>query len=108
MNPSVVIRSREQYVLSGTSTTLEARVFASPSDSATVRWYHRGTLIDDVNDNRYTASSEGDIHRLRVSSVSETETGEYTIVVSLNGVNSTDSISLNFPGLYNRYSLIHD
>ena len=81
-------------------------MFASPSDSATVRWYHRGTLIDDVNDNRYTASSEGDIHRLRVSSVSETETGEYTIVVSLNGVNSTDSISLNFPGLYNRYSLI--
>ena len=75
-------------------------MFATPSDSATVRWYHQGTLIDDVIDNRYTASSEGDIHRLRVSSVSEAETGEYTIVVSLNGVTANDTTVLAFLGIY--------
>lgn len=87
-------------MLSGTSTTLEARVFASPSNTATVSWYHRGALLDPANDARYTTSSSGDMYSLTVSSVSEAEVGEYTIVVSLNGVTANDTIMLTFPGMY--------
>ena len=98
-NPAVVIRSNVQYVLRDTSTTLEARVFASPLNTATVSWYHQGTPIDIANDARYTTSSSGDIYSLTVSSVSEAEIGEYMIVVCLNGMNSSDTVQLNFPGL---------
>ena len=84
-------------MLRGDTTTLEARVFASPNN-ATIMWYYQGTLIDIANDPRYTASSSGDIYSLTVSSVSETEIGEYTIVVSLNGINSSDTVRLNFLG----------
>ena len=64
-----------------------------------MRWYHRGTLIDIANDNGYTTSSSGDIYSLTVSSVSEAEIGDYTIVVSLNGVTANDTIRLAFPGM---------
>ena len=95
-NPAVVIQSRVQYVLPGTSTTLEARV--SPPDSAVVQWYHEGRLIDDASEAEYTATSSGDIRMLTVVSVSENEIGEYTIVVTFNGVNATDGILMEFPG----------
>ena len=97
-NPAVIIQSRVQYVLAGTSTTLEARVFASPPESAIVQWYHEGRLIDDASESEYTASSSGDIHMLTVDSVSPNELGEYRIVVVLNGLNATDEILLHFPG----------
>ena len=87
-------------MLAGNSTMLEARVFSSPSDSALVQWYHKGRLIDTANEARYVASSDGDIRRLEVNRVSENELGEYMIVVSLNGLNATDRITLNFPGMY--------
>ena len=98
-NPAVVFRSSVQYVLRGTSTTLEARVFASPPNTATVSWHHRGTLIDVANDARYAMSSSGDIYSLTVSSVSQAEVGEYTIVVSLNGVDTNDTIMLDLLGM---------
>ena len=98
VNPAVVIRSRVQYVLAGHSTTLEARVFASPAESAVVQWYHEGRLIDDANEADYTINSRGDIRMLTVDSVSEDEIGRYTVEVILNGVNVTDQISLEFPG----------
>ena len=97
-NPAVIIQSRVQYVLASTSTTLEARVFASPPEPAIVQWYHEGRLIDDANEAQYTATSSGDIHMLTVDSVSVNEIGEYTIVVILNEVNATDGILLDFPG----------
>ena len=98
-NPSVIIRSRAQHVLRGDTTTLEARVFASPNN-ATIMWYYQGTLIDIANDPRYTASSSGDMYSLTVSSVSEAKVGEYTIVVSLNGMTANDTIMLAFPGMF--------
>ena len=98
VNPAVVIRSRVQYVLAGHSTTLEARVFASPAESAVVQWYHEGRLIDDANETDYTINSRGDICMLTVDSVSKDKIGRYTVVVILNGVNVTDQISLEFPG----------
>ena len=97
-NPVIIIRSRVQYVLAGHSTTLEARVFASPAESAVVQWYHEGRLIDDANEADYTINSRGDIRMLTVDSVSEDEIGRYTVEVILNGVNVTDQISLEFPG----------
>ena len=75
-------------------------MFASPTESAVVVWYHKGRLIDDANEPQYTATSSGDIHRLMVASVGENEVGEYTIVVTLDGLNATDGIVLNFPGTY--------
>ena len=77
---------------------LEARVHASPSNMVDVRWYHEDRFIDDANDDRYTASSEGDIYRLEVNEVSESELGRYTVVISLNGLNATDSVQLRFSG----------
>ena len=74
-------------------------MFVSPSNSALVQWYHNGRLIDTANEARYMASSDGDIRRLEVNRVSENELGEYMIVVSLNGLNATDRIALNFPGM---------
>ena len=97
-NPAVIIQSRVQYVLAGSSTTLEARAFASPAESAIVQWYHKGRLIDAANEAQYTVTSSGDIHMLTVQSVSEDEIGEYRIVVIVNGVNATDGIMLDFPG----------
>ena len=64
-----------------------------------VRWYHEDRFIDDANDDRYTASSEGDIYRLEVNSVSESELGRYTVVISLNGLNATDSVQLRIHGM---------
>ena len=97
-NPAVIIQSQVQYVLSGSSTTLEATILASPAESAVVQWYHRGRLIDDVNEAQYTATSSGDIRRLRVDNVSSNKIGEYTIVVIVNGMNATDGVMLAFPG----------
>ena len=88
-------------MLAGTSTTLEAKVFASPPESAVVQWYHRGRLINDTTEAKYTATSSGDIHMLTVDSVTVDELGEYTIAVILNSVNATDRIVLEFPGNYN-------
>ena len=65
-----------------------------------LRWYHEERLIDTANEPSYTASSNGDIYSLQVNSVSETELGKYTVVVSLNGLNATDSVRLRFPGKY--------
>ena len=63
-----------------------------------VRWYHEERLIDIANEPSYTASSDGDIYSLQVNSVSETELGKYTVVVSLDGLNATDSVTLSFAG----------
>ena len=98
VNPDVIIQSEVQYVLAGNSTTLEARVFASPLNQAVVKWYHRGRLIDDATESSYTATSVGDSYRLTVHGVSENEVGEYTIVVTLAGRNATDRITLSHPG----------
>ena len=99
-NPVVIIQSEVQYVLPGpgSSATLEARVFASPPESAVVQWYHRGRLIDDATESLYAATSAGDSYRLTVHGVSENEVGEYTIVVTLNGRNATDRITLLLTG----------
>ena len=78
-------------------------MFASPLSQAVVQWYHEGRLIDDATESSYTASSDGDLYRLRVNGVSENEVGEYTIVVTLNGVNATDEIALHFPGTHIPY-----
>ena len=99
-NPDVIIQSEIQYVLTGSSTTLEARVFASAPESAVVQWYHRERLINDATEAKYTATSAGDLYRLTVHGVSENEVGEYTIVVTLNGRNATDRITLNLPGTW--------
>ena len=64
-----------------------------------MQWYHEGRLIDAANEAQYTATSSGDIHMLTVDRVSETEIGGYMIVVILNGVNATDRIMLDFPGM---------
>ena len=64
-----------------------------------MQWYHKGRLIDAANEAQYTATLSGDIRMLTVDRVSETEIGEYTIVVILNGVNATDGIMLDFPGM---------
>ena len=74
-------------------------MFASPAESAVVQWYHEGRLIDDANEADYTINSRGDIRMLTVDSVSKDEIGRYTVVVILNGVNVTDQISLEFPGI---------
>ena len=97
-NPAVIIQSQVQYVLPDSSTTLEARVFASPLDQAVVQWYHRGRLINDNAEIPYTASSNGDLYRLTVNSVSGNEVGEYSIVVSLNGLRASDRITVLFSG----------
>ena len=97
-NPAVIIQSEIQYALPDSSTTLEARVFASPLDQAVVQWYHEGRPIDDTTEASYTASSTGDLHRLTVSGVSGNKVGEYTVVVILNRLNATDRITLQFPG----------
>ena len=78
-----------------------ARVFASasPPSLTHVNWYHKGKLIDDISDERYTARSEGDIYQLELNNVSSNELGKYEIVVSLNGVNATDTIQVRFPGM---------
>ena len=99
-NPAVFIQSRVQYVLAGNSTTLEATVYASPADLALVQWYHERTFINTLNETGYTASQHGDIHTLEIESVSENELGEYTIVVTLEGLNATDDIILKFLGSY--------
>ena len=106
-NPAVIIQSEVQYVLAGSSTTLEARVFASPPESAVVQWYHRGRLIDNVTESSYTATSAGDSHRLTLHGVSENEVGEYTIVVTLDGRNATDRITLLLIGKYKSQILKH-
>ena len=67
-----------------------------------MQWYHEGRPIDDTTEASYTASSTGDLHRLTVSGVSGNKVGEYTVVVTLNGLNATDRITLQFPG-----TLIH-
>ncbi len=99
-NPAVIIQSNVQYVLSGSSTTLEARVFASPLNQAIVQWFHSGRLRNDATESSYTATSTGDTYRLTVNGASENEVGEYTIVVTLDGRNATDSITLLIPGTY--------
>ena len=78
-----------------------ARVFASasPANLTQVNWYHEGRLIVDINEERYTAKSDGEIYQLELNSVSESELGRYEIVVSLNGVNATDTIQVRFPGM---------
>ena len=67
-NPAVIIQSEVQNVLPGpgSSATLEARVFASTSESAVVQWYHRRRLIDDATESSYTATSAGDSYRQTV------------------------------------------
>ena len=95
----MIIQSRFQYVLRGRSTALEAKVFASPPESAIVMWYHQETLINAASDARYTTRTVGDIYRLEVNSVSESEVGLYRIVVSLNGMSANDTIMLGFPGM---------
>ena len=97
-NPAVIILSPVQYVLPSSSTALEARVFASPLSLAVVQWYHQGRLIDDTTEASYATNSSGDIYTLRVNGVSANEVGEYSIVVTLNGLNVTDRITLLFPG----------
>ena len=99
-NPAVFLRSRFYYVLPGNTTTLEARVHASSSSMAVVRWYHANRLINDASENSYTASSEGDIYRLEVNSVSESELGKYTVVVTLDGRMANDTTTLSYPGMY--------
>ena len=99
-NPDVIIQSEIQYVLADSSTTLEARVFASPPESAVVQWYHKERLIDNATESSYTTTSVGDLYRLTVNGVSENEVGEYTIVVTLNGRNATDRITLSLPGTW--------
>ena len=99
-NPAVIIQSPVQYVLPSTSTTLEARVFASPLNLAVVQWYHQGRLIDDTTETSYTASSSGDIYTLTVNPVNANEVGEYSIIVTLSGLNATDRITLLFPGAH--------
>ena len=99
-NPAVFLRSRVYYVLPGNTTTLEARVHASSSSMAVVRWYHANRIINDANENSYTASSEGDIYRLEVNSVSESELGRYTVVVTLDGRMANDTTTLSYPGMY--------
>jgi hypothetical protein len=93
-----------QYVpvpVGNSTTIIEATVHASPADSAVVvQWYHNATLIDTSNDTGYTTSQDGSRHRLEIESVSESELGEYTIVVSIDGVNATDEIILKFHGEY--------
>ena len=65
-----------------------------------MQWYHRGRLIDDITESLYTATSAGDSYRLTVHGVSENEVGEYTIVVTLDGRNATDRITLLLTGKY--------
>ena len=98
-NPAVVIHSRFRYILPGNSTTLEARVFASPPDSATVRWYHKERLISPSTEVKYRATSTGDIYQLEVTNIGQNEVGLYRIVVSLNGASANDTIMLSFPGM---------
>ena len=74
-------------------------MYASPADSALVQWYYEGRLIDILNETGYTASHDGDIHRLEIDSVGESELGEYAIVVSLDGSNATDEITLKLLGI---------
>ena len=93
-----MIHSRFQYVLPGNSTALEARVFASPAESATITWYHNERLIN-TSEVRYRATSDGDIYRLEVNNVTQNVVGLYRIVVSLNGMSANDTIMLSFPGM---------
>ena len=99
-NPAVFIQSNIQYVLAGNSTTIEATVHASPADSALVQWYHNATLINTLNDTRYSTSQDGSAHRLEIENVSDNELGEYEVVVSVGGVNASDEITLEFFGEY--------
>ena len=74
-------------------------MYASPADSALVQWYHNATHINTLNDTVYTTrSQDGGTHRLEIENVSENELGEYVIVVSIDGVNATDEITLEFIG----------
>ena len=73
-------------------------MYASPADLALVQWYHETRFINTLNETGYTASQYGDIHRLEIESVGENELGEYTIVVTLEGLNTTDDIILKFLG----------
>ena len=75
-------------------------MFASPLNLAVVQWYHQGRLIDDTTETSYTASSSGDTYTLTVNGVSANEVGEYSIIVTLSGLNATDRITLLFPGAH--------
>ena len=99
-NPAVFIQSEVQYVLAGNSTIVEASVYASPADSALVKWYHGTRFIDllNVTDYSTSVSQDGDVHRLEIESVGETELGEYLIVVTLGELNASDEILLTFLG----------
>lgn len=79
-----------------------AKVFvsASPVNLTHVNWYHKGRLIDHINEERYRARSDGEIYQLELNNVSENELGKYEILVSLNGMNVTDTIQVRFPGMY--------
>ena len=95
----MIIQSRFQYVLHGRSTALEARVLVSSPESAIVAWYHQGIPIDVASDTRYTTTTDGNVYRLEVNSVSESEVGLYRIVVTLDGRSANDTIMLGFPGM---------
>ena len=92
-----------EYVLPGNTTTLEARVHATPQNQASVRWYHEERFINDATEPRYTVSSDGDIYRLVVSNIGNNEVGRYTIVASLNGVSTNDTALISFPRTYDTF-----
>ena len=97
-NPAVFISTKLKYVLPGDSSTLIATVYAFPQEDAIAEWYLNGQRINIDSDNRYSSNTDGNQYTLQLRSVDASLLGEYEIVVTVQGQNSSDFVNLTFPG----------
>lgn len=97
-NPAVFISSETQYVLAGTSTDIEASVYANPTLDE-IQWYHGGELVNRETEPRYSFDNGGEI--LRIESIDEELLGRYEVVVRIGNQSASDDIILAIPGQYN-------
>jgi len=94
-DPAVFISPDVQYVLEGESLSIEAGVFASSTPM--VQWFHRGQLIDINSDPQVSQQMTTNLYTLTVANVDNLRLGEYSIVATLNGQMSTDSVNVTYP-----------
>ncbi len=74
---------------------------SSSENPLSVAWFFQGMLLDTTNNPRYSVSvaESGSLQMLSVVNVNADVLGQYSVVVTVDGQNATDSVQLLHPGM---------
>ncbi len=82
------------YVLEGDSVSIEAGIYFSSTSE--VQWFLGDQLLDIDTISQLSQTIEGNLYTLNIDSINSQLLGLYTVVVTREGQNASDSVTVSY------------